>query len=182
MTKVQSRKKVSLSKRICLTAVFASLICVCTFIAVPLPFGYFNLGDIFVLLAAWLLPAFLGGLAAGLGAGIADLLMGYALYSPATLVIKFLVGVCAFYLYRVFKKLIAKSSLDFLPRAISAIFAECIMILGYFFFESVCLGYGLGATASLVGNGLQALCGVLGSVAIISALSPIPSVKNWFKF
>lgn len=181
MTKTQEKKKVSISKRVCLTAVFSALTCVCTFIAVPLPFGYFNLGDIFVLLGAWILSAFLGGLAAGLGAAIADLFMGYALYAPATFLIKFLVGVCAFYLYRVFKRLIAKSSLEFLPRAISAILAESVMIFGYFFFESVCLGYGLGATASLLGNGLQGLCGVIGGVGIISALSPIPAVKNLFK-
>jgi len=172
----------SVSKRICFTAVFVALICVCTFVAVPLPIGYFNLGDIFVLIAAWLLPPFLGGLSAGLGAGIADLIMGYALYAPATFLIKFLVGVCAFYLYRVFKKLLAKPSLDFLPRAIAAILSECVMILGYFFFESVCLGYGLGATASLVGNSLQALCGVIGGVGLTSALFAIPSVRNSLKF
>ncbi len=176
------RNSVSVSKRICFTAVFAALTCACTFVAVPLPIGYFNLGDIFVILSAWLLPAFLGGLAAGLGAAIADLIMGYALYAPATFLIKFAVGVAAFYLYRVFKKLIEKNPLDFLPRAFAAILAEAVMVLGYFFFESVCLGYGLGATASLIGNTLQAVCGVIGSVAIVSALYPIPSVRNLFRF
>lgn len=174
-------KNISITKRVCYTAVFTALVCAATFIAVPLPIGYFNLGDVFILLAAWLLPSVLGGVSAGLGAGLADLIMGYALYAPATLLIKFAVAIVAKYLYLLFKKAISKTTLDFLPRLLSAIVAECVMIAGYFFFESVILSYGWGATASLVGNGLQGLCAVVGATALISTLSPIKAVKNLFQ-
>ena len=40
---------------LCLTALFAALICACTFISIPLPFGYFNLGDVAMLLGAYVL-------------------------------------------------------------------------------------------------------------------------------
>ena len=70
------KEKRTLSFNICFTATFAALCCVCTFIAVPLPFGYFNLGDVFVLLSAWLLGPVLGPLAAGVGTALADVLIG----------------------------------------------------------------------------------------------------------
>ena len=48
---------ISLSKRLAFAALFAALCCVSTVvITVPLPAsGYFNTGDIFVLLSAWCL-------------------------------------------------------------------------------------------------------------------------------
>ena len=47
------------------TAVFAALCCVATLcIAIPLPYGYVNAGDIFVLLSGVCLGPILGGIAA----------------------------------------------------------------------------------------------------------------------
>ena len=47
------------AKNIVFSAVFAALCCVGTLvIIIPLPYGYFNAGDIFVLLAGWCLGVF----------------------------------------------------------------------------------------------------------------------------
>ena len=61
-------------------------------IVIPLPYGYVNAGDIFVLLAGFCLGPLYGGAAAALGCALADLLCGYAIYAPATSVIKFAVA------------------------------------------------------------------------------------------
>ena len=81
---------ISLAKHLSFTAVLAALCCVSTvFFVVPLPAsGYFNMGDVFVLLSGWLLGPLYGAAAAGLGTMLADVVGGYASYAPATLVIK----------------------------------------------------------------------------------------------
>ena len=57
----------SAAKRLAFTALFAALCCVGTmFIVIPLPHGYFNAGDVFVLLAGWCMGPVFGGIAAGL--------------------------------------------------------------------------------------------------------------------
>ena len=90
-------QKLSLIKRLVYTATFAALCCIATWLLViPLPYGYFNVGDVFVLLAGWCLGPLYGGLAAGLGCALADVFSGYALYAPATLIIKSLMGVIAY--------------------------------------------------------------------------------------
>ena len=170
----------TVSLNICFTAVFAALSCVCTFISVPLPFGYFNLGDVFVLLSAWLLGPVLGPLAAGVGTALADILMGYAVYAPATLMIKALVAFAAFWIYRLTKPFFKREGLDFIPRGISAVIGESIMVLGYFFFEAVVLSYGVGATASIFGNCLQAVAGSVGSVVLVTAIYSSKLAKRYF--
>ena len=50
--------------------------------------GYVNIGDALVILSGWLLGGPYGALAAGIGSALADVLSGYAVYAPATFVIK----------------------------------------------------------------------------------------------
>ena len=55
----------SAAKRLAFTALFAALCCVGTmFIVIPLPHGYFNAGDVFVLLAGWCMGPVFGSVAA----------------------------------------------------------------------------------------------------------------------
>ncbi len=157
-------------KALCFTALFAAIICVCTLISIPLPIGYFNLGDAAVLLCAWTLGPVLGAAAAAIGSALADVLVGYVLYAPATAIIKALMAICAYCLSSVLLRLIKKPSLAFIPRAISAIAAEMIMVGGYFVYEFAVLSYGFGATASLLGNTLQAVCGAVIGTAIAAIL------------
>lgn len=151
---------------ICLAGVFAALCCVATLISVPLPFGYFNLGDIFVLVSGWILGP-IGAIAAAIGSAAADLYLGFAIYAPATFIIKGGMALLAAYTYKWLGNKVTKK----LPLLLlSAIIAECIMVGGYFAYEAFVLGYGMGALASVFGNCLQALSGIIGGTALFLAL------------
>lgn len=157
-------------RRLCFTSLFAALACIGTFIAVPLPIGYFNLGDIFVLSAGFFLGPLWGAIAAGIGSALADLFMGYAIYAPATFVIKAAVAAVAALLIALFTKLIKKEKWLYIMWLVCALIAECIMVGGYFLYESLVLGYGLGAAASILGNCTQGVCGAIGAFVICSIL------------
>lgn len=149
------------------SAIFAALICVATsIIYIPIPSGgYAHLGDGLVLLAGFCLPLPYAALAAGVGSLIADLFAGYALYAPATFIIKALCAVVAGLLYKAFKKLPIVLNLSF-----SAICAELLMVGGYLFFEAVILSLGLGALGGIFGNAMQGCVGTLVGCILFLAL------------
>ena len=153
-------------RRLTTCGIFAAIICVVTtFVAVPAPaIGNINLGDIFILCAGWILGPW-GAVAAGVGACLADILSGFAVYAPATLIIKALVALTCYYCYSLFVKLFKDSKIGYLlSRLISALLAEAIMVLGYFAFESVLYGISP-AIASIPFNLIQAVvCFIIGTV------------------
>lgn len=151
-------------RKICFGALFAALCAAATFISVPLPFGYFNLGDVAVLMSGLLLGGATGALAAGVGSALADVFMGYSVYAPATFIIKALVSLTASYLCVRASRHSVKND-NFLVRGAIFILSEIIMVGGYFAFESIILGYGLGATASIFGNAMQGVsCSVIATL------------------
>ena len=174
--------KKGFAKNIAFTACMTALVCVSTYaLAFPLPIGgYFNVGDVFVLLAGWLLGPWYGAVAAGLGASLADVFLGYTVYAPATFLLKGGVAILAWAVYAVTKKMISKEPLDCIPRLLSGIFGEAFMVMGYFVFEAVVLELGFGAAANVLGNTVQGVCGVLGGVAVVSTLYPLPRLGRFF--
>ena len=87
---MQQSKKVNV-RYITFTAVMAALVFVFTFtFKIPLGTGYTHLGDMMIFLAAWLLGGKKAAPAAGLGACLADLALGYAAWMAPTFIIKFL--------------------------------------------------------------------------------------------
>ena len=174
-------KNASLSKRIAFTALFAALCCVSTMlITIPLPAsGYFNTGDIFVLLSGWFLGPLFGSVAAAVGSALADVFSGFALYAPATFLIKGLDALIAYLVWSFLKKLIKKEPLDFINRTIAAIVSEAVMVFGYFTFESVLYGV-IGALPNILGNTLQGACCLTVAVALCSVLYPIKPVRKFF--
>ncbi|MBQ8685833.1 MAG: ECF transporter S component [Clostridia bacterium] len=168
------------AKRLAFTALFAALCLAATMlVVVPLPNGYFNTGDVFVLLAGWCLGPLYGSIAAAVGSALADICSGFALYAPATFFIKGLTALLCYYIWALVKKCIKKEALDFLPRLFSAVFAESAMVLGYFLFECILYGVG-GAAVALLGNALQgACCGAL-AIAVCAAVYPLKGVRKLF--
>ena len=68
------------------TAMLMALCCVATLV-IKIPTvtgGYLNAGDIVVVLAALLAGPLYGGVAAGFGSGLADVISGYMSYAPGT--------------------------------------------------------------------------------------------------
>ena len=175
MKKAVFLSRSSAAKQIAFCAVFATLCLVSTLlISVPLPHGYLNMGDVFVLLSGWLL-GFWGIPAAAIGSALADVVSGFVLYAPATFLIKGAMAFLSYLVWRFLKRSIKNSRLNGLSLFLSATLAETVMLAGYFFFESILYGFA-GATLSLIGNAIQggacALCGTA-LCMIFSSISPL---------
>lgn len=152
------------TKSLILSALFAALACVGTLvIKIPLPAsGYINLGDCFVLLGGIFLGPLYGGLAAGIGSGLADLISGYGMYFPFTFVIKFLMAVVIFVIYKKFHNKFGY--------ILGALLAEIIMIAGYYLTDSMLLSSFITASTGIYGNCLQGLGGIIISILLFPVL------------
>ena len=155
------------TKRLVLAALLMALTTVATAVlSIPLPYGFANLGDAAVLLAGGVLGGPLGVIAAGVGSALADLVLGYTVYAPATLVIK---GVMATVFCCIYGK---KSSV--LHMILAALSAECVMVGGYFLYETIL--YGAAAAAlSIFGNAMQ---GGIGAALACVVLPLVKRLKN----
>lgn len=67
--------------------------------------GYFNLGESMIYVAALTTSPLVAGIAGGVGAALADLTTGYAIFAPGTLVIKFIEGFVAGFFVRKLKSI-----------------------------------------------------------------------------
>lgn len=77
--------------KLAVTAVFTALVCAATVmfsIYVPATQGFFNIGESMVFLSALLFGPVTGAFAGGVGSMLADILLGFPHYAPATLIIK----------------------------------------------------------------------------------------------
>ena len=159
-----------------MSALFAALICVATmFIMVPLPGnGYANFGDCFILVGALMLGPVYGAAAAGIGAALSDLFLGYAVYAPATFVIKALMAVVVYGVCHTLKKKGVSDVLSVLPAVIAA---ELLMIAGYFLFEIPLYGIDV-ALVDIIGNGVQGLVGAVSGFLVYNALHKIGVAKK----
>ena len=155
------------TKKIVISALLTALCCIATMIIkIPSPLkGYMNLGDCIVLLSGWLLSPFYGFLASGLGSALADIFSGYTLYAPATFVIKGLMALIAFYLFRYMQNKVH----PLFARIISAVAAEIIMILGYYIFEGFLYGF-IPSLINMPANIIQGVLGLVLSVLFIKKL------------
>jgi uncharacterized membrane protein len=115
------------------TVVFIALVFVATTILrVPIPAtaGYFNIGDGIIYAAALLFGPLVGGLAGGIGSAIADVI-GYPIFAPGTLIIKFFEGAVTGYIGKKIR-----------PSANTATFWKYLSII---------LGIGLGSATYYIG-------------------------------
>lgn len=83
------------TKDLCTAAVLAAIIYVFTqFFHIPSHTGYTHIGDAFVYLAGALLPWPYAMGAGAVGAALADVLGGYAMWAPGSILIKALTALC----------------------------------------------------------------------------------------
>ena len=160
-------------RKLVLSALMAALCTVMTMvIQVPSPMqGYVNLGDCAVLISAWMLGPLYGGAAAGIGSALADLLSGYAHYVPGTFAIKLVMAVAAALIFRAATKKGLFASSVLLGQIVGGVVAEVIMVLGYFAYASLWLGKGLAAAASIPGNIVQGVFGLVAATVVYTVLS-----------
>ena len=152
--------------RLVQAALFAALTCAATaLLHIPSPIGgYFNLGDTVVLLGAFLLTPVWGAAAGGLGAALADVLLSFVLYAPATLAIKFLTALTAALILR------SQKTHRIRGAAISAVAGELVMAAGYFLYEWALYGLAGSAESLLATNLPQAAVSAAAAILIYVVL------------
>ena len=135
--------------RLTRAALFTAVMFVTTMlIVIPIPGtqGYVNASDSIAFLAAAFLPPGYAAAASGIGAALADMAAGYAIFIPATLVIKGLESFVAAYLFHKYRKFPLFLFLS----------ASLLMPLGYFLFETALFGMptALAAVLPNIGQGV----------------------------
>lgn len=165
-------------RRIVIAALLTAFCCVATMlIQIRTPMnGYLNMGDCFVLLAAWSLGGVWGAAAAGVGSALVDLFSSYVTFVPGTLIIKALMAVVAVVLFKALTKVKLPKIAAYV---ISAIAAEAVMILGYFIYEALFIGEGMAALAGIPWNLVQGAFGIVTGTLIITIVSKIKPVQDF---
>lgn len=140
-------------KKLAQGGVMAALVFVLTYFPkVPIPgtSGYIHLGDGAIFLSAMLLGP-LSVAAAAIGSALSDLVGGYVIYVLPTLIIKGLMALIVWKMFRAGKPLMQLTSF---------VLAEIVMVGGYFVVEWAL--YGLAAAAgSIAFNCIQGAAGVV---------------------
>lgn len=165
------------TKRIVITAMLAALVCVATMsIRIPTPStgGYIHPGDALVILSGIILGPGYGFLAAGIGSAMADLIGGYFIYVPITLIIKGLIALTSGFIY---KKMQKNNATKYMAVTIGGIADVIFVAFGYFFCESFMYG-AAGAAASIPANLIQGLGGMLIAMVLYPVVISIREVRE----
>ncbi|MDO5156031.1 MAG: ECF transporter S component [Eubacteriales bacterium] len=159
----------SKAKQIALDSMFVALTLVFTaFINIQLPSfggagGLIHLGNVPLLLAAMLFGKRTGALAGGLGMGLFDLLSGWAMWAPCTVITCGLMGFVV--------GLMNAKKTSFVMRVLSILAAVVIKITGYFIFEGFMMGNGVAAAfKSIPGNVIQV---VMAGIIVLVVIKPL---------
>lgn len=157
------------------TAMLTAIVCIATmFFRVPTVIGYANLGDGFILLGAFLLGPAYGAVAGGVGSMLADILSGYAIYAPGTLVIKGVIAVIAALLW----KLAASRGDKFWLCLVAAVAAEVWMVFGYWLYEALIIQQPAAALATIPSNAAQGVVGTVVGVLLYYGMKKLPIWKK----
>jgi len=115
--------------------------------------GYLNLGDMAVVFASLFLGGRWGAVVGGVGSATADLIGGFVLFAPVTLIAKGLEGFIAGTLGK--------------KHLVWVLLAVFVMVVIYFLAELFLPGMGQAAALSeLPFNAIQAVVGAIGGVAV----------------
>ena len=159
-------------KKLVLCALLSAICYILTlFTSIPALYtkGFVNLGDLSVALCAYVAGGAFGALSASIGSVLADISMGFALYAPATFIIKGIMALIESYFF--IKAKHSKKRVNIVLNFIfGCVLAEAFMVMGYFAFEY--LLYGIAAAVSVTGNVIQSL------VSVVASLAVIPVFKN----
>jgi uncharacterized membrane protein len=161
-----------LAAKLALTAGLAATTTVATMlIQIPIPptRGYLNFGEILVFTSALLFGRFVGGLAGGIGSAVADIITGYAYFSPYTLIIKGLEGFLAGAIRD--GKSTRRDVLGWFVGAVA-------MVTGYFLVESYVMGFGVpAALIEVPSNAVQVISGAIIAIPLARGLrNRIPKI------
>lgn len=112
------------TKQLSLSAVFTALTFIVTrFIQIPIPLGYFNIGNSVILLSCVLLPSPCGLIIGSIGSALADL-TSYPVYTVPTLIIKFIMPFLFYLIY-------SKRGQTFITAIIATAVSTLVPLFGY---------------------------------------------------
>lgn len=166
------------TEKVVLIGLLAALVAIGTLlIQIPIPKGYIHVGDSLVYISGILLGPLYGAFAAGIGSMIADVLSGYTIYAPATLVIKALDAYLVGWIFRAFYK----NGLQFAKMTggyvVAFLAGGTIMISGYLIYEIVLYGMAQ-AVAGVPYNFTQAIGGGIVGYPLLIALKKAGLLKS----
>ena len=133
-----SKEKISSPFTVAATAIFTSFVCVATIIFsmyVPSTEGFFNIGESMVFLSALLFGPYVGAFSGGVGSMLADLILGYPHYAPATLIIKACEGFIVGFLSRHNPKISSRIHWKILTMLLGIIVGGLLMIIGSVYYS-----------------------------------------------
>ena len=170
-------KKIT-TKKLVMTALFMAFTIIATmFIRIPITFGYVKLGDAFIFLSVFILGPFCGAIVGGVGAGIADL-FGFAAYAPGTLVIKSVMAIVTWLIYKALKGVFKN---NMLAEIVAGVVGALIMAAGYFIYEALLFTTVWAAFLNMPWSILQGMVGVALAVATMRVLNATKVLEK-FKF
>lgn len=154
--------------RLSLLIALTAVVTMAVRIPVPRTGGYINLGEAVVYITALLFGPLYSLVAGGIGSSLADLLGGYGVFAPFTLIIKGLEGLLVGTLaWPVFHRHSRPSLADLALSALAIGVGGAAMVLGYFVSEAFILHLGVAAAASEVpGNIFQVLGGLVAALPV----------------
>ena len=165
-------KQKSLLKMIHIALGIAIIAVATLVLQVPVPLGYVNLGEVFILLLGFLFGPLEAGICAGIGAMFGDFFTGYVYWMPITFLTKGLEGaLCGMLLVRVKKKELYRSPYVWL----SGIVLILMLNLGYVIGGAILyssLAVSLTQVPSLV------VQGAVGFGGFLALLYPISKLKG----
>ncbi len=133
---------------LCYSGIFAALVFVCTaFLQIPSHAGYVHVGDALIYLAACLLPWPYAMAVGILGSTLADVMTGFAIWAPASLMIK---GLSVLAFRRQGKIFCLRNMLALIP-------AWILCIGGYYAYEALITQNAVAPLAGIVGSCMQCL-------------------------
>lgn len=159
-------------KLMCLSGIFSALVFVVTaYLHIPTYNGYVHCGDGFIFIAACLLPTPYAVAVGALGALLADVLTGFAIWAPGSMVIK---GLLALLFTCKSKRIVTARNLTMLlPAAL-------VSAGGYYLYEALITGSLLASLAGIPGSLVQAAASSVVFVAVGLAMDKYNLKKRLF--
>ena len=169
------------------TAMMTAMVMIATtFFKIPNAMGYIHLGDGFVLLAAIILPKKYACFAGGVGAGLADIYGGYAVWAPWTLVIKIVMVLIVqlffdFLMKRASNgKHIAKIAGIPFAELLAYVLAVLWTVSGYYIAQGFISGNWAAPIADVPGNVLQAAVGSVIAILVSVTLGKTSLGRSFY--
>ncbi|MBF1139304.1 MAG: ECF transporter S component [[Eubacterium] sulci] len=169
------------------TAMMTAMVMIATtFFKIPNAMGYIHLGDGFVLLAAIILPKKYACFAGGVGAGLADIYGGYAVWAPWTLVIKIVMVLIVqlFFNFLMKRASNGKHIAKIAGIPFAELFAYVLAVLwtvsGYYVAQGFISGNWIAPVADVPGNVLQASVGAVITILVSVALGKTSLGRSFY--